>query len=286
MLNATAGGFITSRGYRLSKKRSLSARSRVDRELIPVIQHIHASNYSCYGVRKMWKALHTAQYMIGREHTRRLMKLACVQGSTRGRKPTTTISSQVECASDLVKRDFKASKSNQLWVADFTYVRTLNGFAYTAFVTDVYSRKIVGWNTSSTMSTQLPLHAVEQAITQAKSDITGVIHHSDKGSQYTSITYTQKLTEHGALLSTGTTGDSYDNALAESVNAAYKTELTKTRTWKNGTDLEIATLQWVHWWNNTRLHASLNYITPQAFEDNQQNTSKNHETSTPTLVKT
>ena len=169
---------------------------------------------------------------------------------------------------DLVDRCFKADRPNQLWVADITYVRIHSGFVYTAFVTDVFSRKIVGWATRSSMKTEaLPLQALEQAIALAKQDLQGLIHHSDHGSQYVSIAYNEKLTDYGIKPSTGTVGDSYDNALAETVNGLYKAELIYSQSWASLMDVEFATLNWVHWYNTQRLHEALNYHTPAEKEE-------------------
>ncbi|ADI67085.1 integrase core domain protein [Mobiluncus curtisii ATCC 43063] len=163
----------------------------------------------------------------------------------------------------MVQRRFSSNAPNRLRVTDITYVPTLSGFVYTVFVTDVYSRKIVGWATRSTMQTEeLPLEALEQAIMNAKGSA-GLVHHSDHGSQYTSIKYSEKLADYGIKSSTGTVGDSYDNALAETVNGLYKTELIYSQTWETLSEVEFATMNWVHWWNNTRLHESLGYATPR-----------------------
>ena len=167
---------------------------------------------------------------------------------------------------DLVEREFKAEGPNKLWVADITYVRTKKGFVYAAFVTDVYSRRIVGWALSDSMRTEaLPLQALNQAIASAE-ETTGLIHHSDHGSQYVSVVYNERLAQHGIAASTGTVGDSYDNALAENVNGSYKNELIHTRRWDEVVEVEIATFEWVSWWNETRLHQSLGYRTPAEVE--------------------
>lgn len=166
-------------------------------------------------------------------------------------------------------RHFKAAAPNRLWVADLTYVRTTSGFCYTAFLTDVYSRRIVGWATRSTMKTEaLPLEAVQHALILAQDQaLAGLVHHSDKGSQYVSIRYTNHLEEAGIKPSARSTGDSYDNALAETVNGLYKAELIYARpAWPSVTEVEFETLNWVHWWNNTRLHEALNYQTPAQVE--------------------
>lgn len=257
-------GFLTSRGYRAAKTRLPSARTVRDEKLVGEVKRIHTENYSVYGVRKMWQAMRRAGWEIGRDQTARLMRLAGVKGVRRGRKPITTRPpAQPDTRPDLVNRQFTAERPNQLWVADITYVKTLSGFVYTAFVTDVYSRKIVGWATRSSLTTEaLPLEALEQAIQLAKGSLKGLVHHSDHGTQYVSTKYSQKLTDHGIESSTGSVGDSFDNALAETVNGLYKTELIHTQPWQSLTEVEFATLNWVHWWNHQRLHQSLNYHTP------------------------
>lgn len=265
--NNREGGFITSRGYRQAKARGLSARRLRDAALIERIRAVHSDNYSVYGVRKMWHALTREGISIGREQTARLMRLAGVFGKTKGKSPITTRKGKREdTRPDLVKRDFKAVAPNRLWVADITYVRTRKGFVYTAFVTDVFSRKIVGWALSDSMTTEaLPLQALNQAIISAK-ETNGLVHHSDHGSQYVSVVYNQRLKEYGITASTGTVGDSYDNALAENVNGSYKNELINNHRWKDVLEVEIATFEWVNWWNQTRLHQELDYRTPEEIE--------------------
>ncbi|MGN5992867.1 IS3 family transposase [Corynebacterium striatum] len=262
-----AGGFITSRGYRQSKARGVSARRLRDAVLVERISAIHRDNYGIYGVRKMWHALHRDGIDIGREQTARLMRLAGVSGKGKGRSPMTTRTPQRPgLRPDLVEREFKAEGPNKLWVADITYVRTKKGFVYAAFVTDVYSRRIVGWALSDSMRTEaLPLQALNQAIASAE-ETTGLIHHSDHGSQYVSVVYNERLAQHGIAASTGTVGDSYDNALAENVNGSYENELIHTRRWDEVVEVEIATFEWVSWWNETRLHQSLGYRTPVEVE--------------------
>ena len=227
------GGFITSRGYRAAKSRPASARSIRDRILAEELREIHAHNFGVYGIRKMWHAARRAGWDIGRDQVARLMKIAGIAGVCRGRTAITTRPAQLpDSRPDLVKRCFKAGKPNELWVADITYVRTISGFVYTAFVTDVFSRKIIGWATRSTMKTEaLPLEALEQAIMNAKEHLSGLVHHSDHGSQYTSIAYNEKLADYGIKPSTGRVGDSYDNALAEAVNGLYKSELIYSQSW-------------------------------------------------------
>ena len=265
--NNRAGGFITSRGYRQSKARGVSARRLRDAVLVERIRTVHRDNYGVYGVRKMWHALRRDGIDIGREQTARLMRLAGVSGKGKGRSPLTTRKPNVpDLRPDLVEREFKAPGPNKLWVADITYVRTKKGFVYAAFVTDVYSRRIVGWALSDSMRTEaLPLQALNQAIVCAE-ETTGLIHHSDHGSQYVSVVYNERLAQHGIAASTGTVGDSYDNALAENVNGSYKNELIHTRRWDDVVEVEIATFEWVSWWNEMRLHQSLGYRTPVEVE--------------------
>lgn len=201
------------------------------------------------------------------------MRKAGLCGVVRGRKPRTTVSSkQPDHRLDLVDRNFQALAPNKLWVADITYVRTTSGFCYTAFITDTYSRRIVGWATRSTMRTDaLPLEALEHALIAAKdqalSSLDGLVHHSDRGSQYVSIRYTEHLTKAQISPSVGSTGDAYDNALAETVNGLYKTELIYARpAWPSVTEVEFQTMNRVHWWNNIRLHQNLTYQTPAETE--------------------
>lgn len=240
----TIGGFITPRGYRAAKSRPASARSIRDQFLVEELKKIHAKNDSVYGVGKMWHAAKRAGWDVGRDQVARLMKIAGIKGIRRGRKPVTTRpASAPDTRPDLVDRQFKARTPNELWVADITYVRTLSRFVYTAFVTDVFTRKIVGWSTRSTMSTEaLPLEALEQAIINAHQDLAGLVHHAEHGSQYTSIAYNEKLADYGIKSPTGSVGDSYDNALAETVNGLYKSKLIYSQTWRSRTEVEWATL--------------------------------------------
>src|SRR5699024_7279497 len=270
VLDATDRGFLTSRGYRAAKARPVSDRSRRDAALIPVIKDLHQANYGVYGVRKMWHAMARAGWEVGRDQVGRLMRLTGLAGVVRGRKPHTTIAAKVpDHRPDLVKRNFKVSAPNQLWVADITYVRTTNGFCYTAFVTDAFSRKIVGCSTRTTMRTDaLPLEALEHALLSAKDQaVDGLVHHSDRGSQYVSIRYTEHLAKAGLTASVGSAGDAYDNALAEAVNGLYKTELIYARpAWPSATEVEFQTMNWVHWYNTSRLHEALDYQTPAEVE--------------------
>lgn len=270
VLSKADGGFITSRGYRAAKARIRSARDLKDDMLTPEIQRIHAANYSVYGVRKMWHALQREGWGVGRDQTARLMRKAGVTGAVRGRKPRTTAPATTpDHRPDLVKRHFKAPMPGRLWVADITYVRTMAGFVYTAFVIDAYSRRIVGWSTRSTMTTEaLSLEALEHALLTARDhNETELVHHSDRGGQYVAVSYTEKLADNGIRPSVGSVGDSYDNALAETVNGLYKTELIYSQpAWRSLTEVEFATMNWVHWWNTTRLHEHLDHQTPAEVE--------------------
>lgn len=269
----TLGGFLTSRGYRAAKARPASNRAVRDHLLIGELVRIHADNYSVYGVRKMWHAMARAGWSIGREQVRRLMRCAGLAGVRRGRKPTTTTPGKApDTRADLVNRNFTADRPGALWVADITYVRTNSGFVYTAFVTDAFSRKIVGWSTASTLTTEaLPMEALDQALATAYKSH-NLVHHCDHGSQYTSVAYSERLNQAKIAQSTGSVGDSYDNALAESVNGLYKSELIYSQRWKGLAEVEYATLTWVNWWNNHRLHETLDYHTPQEVENHHYET--------------
>ena len=212
-----------------------------------------------------------AGWQAGRDQVARLMRIAGVQGVRRGWRPRTTRpTGRPDTRVDLVNRRFTAEGPNQLWVADITYVRVLTGFCYVAFITDVCTRRIVGWAVSASLhTTTVPLLALEHALqcTGASRGREGLIHHSDKGSQYVSLAYWEALITAGVTASVGTVGDSYDNALAETVNGLYKTELIGSkRLWESIEAVELATMGWVHWWNTARLHEALNYHTPTEIE--------------------
>ena len=210
-LRATTCGFITSRAYRAAKTRPASARALRDEVLLPEIKRIHQENYSVYGVRKMHHAMLRSGWQIGRDQVARLMRIAGLQGVRRGRKPRTTRpAGHPDTRLDLVERRFTAERPNQLWVADITYVRTFSGWVYVAFVTDVFSRRIVGWQTSTSLYTDLALDALQMAVWQRKragADLTGLVHHSDRGVQYRSIRYGQALADCEAVASVGSKGD-------------------------------------------------------------------------------
>ncbi len=239
-----------------------------DQLLKPEIQRVWDENLQVYGVRKVWRQLNREGIPVARCTVERLMREMGLRGVVRGKKKITTISDPTQQrAPDLVKRTFKASRPNQLWVADFTYVATWSGFVYVAFVIDVYARCIVGWRVSTSMKTELVLDALEQAL-WARKNRRELIHHSDRGSQYLSIRYTERLSEAGINASVGTTGDSYDNALAETIIGLYKTEVINHRgPWKGRESVEYATLEWVDWFNNRRLLEPIGNIPPAEKEN-------------------
>ena len=273
VLKDAVRGFLTSRGYRAAKARPASARQLKDELLVPEVVRLHAENYGVYGVRKMHALMRRQGWDLGRDQTARLMKVGGVRGVKRSKKVFTTKSDPAAVKpADLVQRRFHAPAPRRLWVADITYVATWSGFAYVAFVTDVYSRRIVGWNVAATLKADiLPLQALDMAAWDAKRegavDLTGLVHHADHGSNYLSIVYTDRIGELGAKPSTGTVGDSFDNALAEAVNGLYKTELIRRRRpWRTIEQVELATLEYVWWWNNQRLHGELDMRTPLEVE--------------------
>jgi len=240
-----------------------------DERLLEIVRQVHAANYFAYGYRKMWLALGRAGESVGRDRVKRLMRDAGIQGAKRRGKPwRTTISEPAAQRSpDLVNRDFTATAANELWVADFTYLRCWEGLVFFSFVIDVFSRRIVGWQFASHMRTDLVLDALRMALTRREhgADVE-LIHHSDAGSQYTSYAFQQVLDDHYVLGSIGSVGDAYDNALAESFVDTFKTELIADRVWRTRTQLELAIVEWVAWFNNDRLHESLGDLPPAEFE--------------------
>ena len=256
--------------YYSAKKRPLSARAVRDAVMLPILVALWKANYSVYGAHKLWKAARRAGHDIGRDQVARLMRTAQIRGIKRGRRVITTRrDDQADRSPDLVNRNFTADAPNQLWVTDLTYVPTWSGVAYVCFIVDAYSRMIVGWRVATTMHTQMVLDALEMARWQRGTRLEGLVAHSDAGSQFTSIRYGERLDEIGAVPSIGSVGDSYDNALAEAVNALYKTELIRgpgQGPWRTVDDVELATLGWVHWHNNERLHGYLNDVPPAEFE--------------------
>lgn len=245
----------------------LSNRKKRDAELMILIRQVWEDNMSVYGARKIWKQLLLDDHQVARCTVERLMRIMGIQGVRRGKACKTTIpDEQQDTPMDLVNRQFVAEQPNQLWVADITYVATWSGFVYVAFVIDVFSRYIVGWRVSTTMHTGLILDALEQAIWH-RGKTEGLIHHSDRGSQYLSIRYSERLAEAGIQASVGSVGDSYDNAMAETINGLFKTEIIRRNgPWKNVDAVEYATLEWVNWFNNQRLLSSIGYISPAQYE--------------------
>ncbi|EMJ5534085.1 IS3 family transposase, partial [Escherichia coli] len=228
-----------------------SARAQHDDWLKREIQRVYDENHQVYGVRKVWRQLLREGIRVARCTVARLMAVMGLAGVLRGKKVRTTISRKAVAAGDRVNRQFVAERPDQLWVADFTYVSTWQGFVYVAFIIDVFAGYIVGWRVSSSMETTFVLDVLEQALWARRPS--GTIHHSDKGSQYVSLAYTERLKEAGLLASTGSTGDSYDNAMAESINGLYKAEVIHRKSWKKRAEVELATLTWVDWYNNRRL---------------------------------
>ncbi len=247
----------------------MPCRRRVTDEKLKVeIRRVYEQNYAVYGARKVWHQLRREGIPVARCTVERLMRQMGLVGRVRGKRRRTTVPADTSPRpGDLVDRRFVASRPNQLWVADITYVATWSGFAYAAFVVDVFSRRIVGWRVASTLRTGLALDALEMAIWSRKERLDGLVHHSDRGSQYLSIVYTERLAEERAVTSVGSRGDSYDNALAESVIGLYKSELIFNRgPWRTVEDVELATLGWVHWWNTSRLHSAIGNVPPTEFE--------------------
>jgi putative transposase len=261
------------RTYYAAKARPPSRRALRDEGLKPEIARVHRDNFGVYGVDKVWAQLNRERVRVARCTVARLMRELGLRGVVRGKPKFTTIpGSEADRPRDLVDRRFSAGAPNRLWVADLTYVRTWSGFVYVAFITDVYSRMIVGWQASRSVRSDLALDALEQAI-WARSGrgrrLDELVHHSDRGVQYLAIRYTERLAETGALTSVGSKGDSYDNALAETIIGLYKTELVRNRgPWRGLDDLEYATLEWVDWFNHRRLFEAHGQIPPAEFEEN------------------
>jgi putative transposase len=250
------------------RSRVPSARELADRELLEEIHAARAGYRRAYGARKTWKELKRREVPVGRDHVARLMHREGIVGYRRGTRPRTTIQDETatELARDLLKRDFTATRPNEKWVADFTYVRTWNGFVYVAFILDCYSRKIVGWQIATHMRTELVMDALEMANGLRRPD-GGLIAHSDRGSQYTSVAYTERLDDLGIDPSVGTVGDAYDNAMAEAWVATFKTELVHGRRFPSFELAEHETLAWIGFYNDDRLHENLGDIPPAECED-------------------
>ena len=244
-------------------------REKRDEGLRAQIRRVWDENFQVYGAEKVWRQLRREGVDVARCTVERLMRAMELRGAVRGRafRVTTEADPAIARPSDLVQRDFRAERPNQLWVADLTYVATWAGFVYVAFVIDVFSRSIVGWRVSNSLRSDLALDALEQAL-HARAPDERLVHHSDRGVQYLSIRYTERLAEAGIERSVGSVGDAYDNALAETVNGLYKTEVIRRRgPWRNIDDVEFATLEWVDWFNRRRLLGPLGYVPPSEFEE-------------------
>ena len=258
---------------REAKPERVSARARRDGWLSGEIRRVYDEHFQVYGVRKVWRQLRGEGVAVARCTVARLMRRMGLQGAVRGRRVKTTRAVvHGERPDDRVNREFQVRRPNALWVSDLTYVATWRGFAYTAFVIDAYARRIpafagTGWRVSSSLHTDLALDALEQALHERRAPREGLIHHSDRGVQYLSLRYTERLAQRGIAPSVGSVGDSYDNALAESIIGLYKTELIARRgPWRHCEAVELATLQWVHWYNHRRLFGPLGHVPPAAFE--------------------
>ena len=254
--------------YHAAKNRPLSARALRDEELKAEIRRVHAEHFGVYGARKVWRQLRREGIRVARCTVERLMGELHLEGVRRGRPHRTTTPDTVAARpADLVERDFSAQRPNQLWVADLTYVATWSGFVYVALVIDAFSRMLVGWQAARSLRTDLALDALEMAIWRRQAQLDGLVHHSDRGSQYLSIRYTERLAEAGAVTSVGSRGDSYDNALAETIIGLYNTELVRRRgPWKGIDQVEYATLEWVDWFNHRRLLEPIGYVPPAEYE--------------------
>jgi putative transposase len=246
-----------------------SARAVEDERLLGRIEELHAANYFAYGYRRMRKALLRAGELVGRDRVKRLMRVHGIQGAKRRGKPwrTTRPDPRAQRRPDLVERDFGADAANRLWVADLSYLRCWEGLVFFAFVIDAYSRKVVGWQLAPHMRTTLVLDALKMALgNRGPGADVALVHHSDRGSQYTSIDYTQTLADHGVLASVGSVGDAFDNALAESFVDSFKTELIADRVWRSRAQLELAVVEYIGWFNDSRLHEALDDRPPSEFE--------------------
>jgi putative transposase len=260
---------VAPSSYYAAKTRPPSARAVRDAQLKVEIRRVWDANYRVYGAEKIWRQLRREGIQVGRDQVARLMRQLGIRGVVRGgKRPTTTPAQAADRPADLVQRQFTAPAPNRLWVADLTYVAIGAGFCYTAFIIDAYSRAIVGWRVATTLRASLALDALEMAIwARQNAGLDALVHHSDRGVQYLSVRYTQRLADQGAVSSVGSKGDSYDNALAEAVNGLYKAELIGPHgPWRTADQVELATLAWVGWWNQRRLHGALDHIPPAEHE--------------------
>jgi putative transposase len=259
---------IAPSSYYAAKARPPSARSVTDATLADVIIRVHRAHFGVYGIRKVWRTLRRLGIDAGRDQVARIMRAVQLTGATRTKRVRTTRPAVVERRpADLVERVFAAPAPNRLWVADLTYVWTRTGFVYAAFIVDAFSRAIVGWRVSASLRAELALDALEMALWERGPGLPGLVHHSDRGVQYLAIRYTERLVEAEAVGSVGSRGDSYDNALAESVIGLYKAELiTRGGPWPTVEQVELGTARWVDFWNTRRLHSACGDIPPAEFE--------------------
>ena len=246
-----------------------SARARRDVALRAEIRHVFEGNFGVYGVRKVWRQLGRDGVSVARCTVARLMRQMGLRGVIRGKEARTTIPSKAPCPADRVNRQFRVARPNLLWLADFTYVATWQGFVYVAFVIDAFARRIVGWRVSKTAHAGFVLDALEQALHDRRPvHGSGLVHYSDRGVQYVSIHYTERLADAGIDPSVGSVGDSYDNALAETINGLFKTEVIRRRgPWRSLEAVELATLEWVDWFNNRRLLEPIGNMPPAEAEE-------------------
>ena len=281
-LQGTCAEIAPSTYYAVRARRP-SARALSDEQTLAMIRQVHASNYGVYGARKTWRCLARADYRVARCTVERVMRANGIRGISKAKSPRTTIPAPAgNRPDDLVQRAFDADGPNQLWVADITYIRTFSGWVYAAFVMDMYSRRIVGWQVSTSLHTTLALDALEMGLWNrdrtgqprgSGSETAGLIHHSDRGVQYRAVRYTERLEDAEVVASVGSKGDSYDNAAAEAFNSTFKSELIRNPHvlaenghWRSIDDVEIAVAEWVEWYNTTRLHGSLNDVPPIEYE--------------------
>jgi putative transposase len=268
---AIAPSTYHARAARRAKPETAPTRERRDTELSAVVRRVFDENFQVYGVRKVWRQMLREGHDVARCTVARLMKKMALQGVIRGKRLRTTVSDKAApCPLDHVNRKFRAPRPNALWVSDFTYVATWTGFVYVALVVDAYARRIVGWRASRSAHAGFVLDALEQALHERKPvSGGGLVHHSDRGVQYVSIKYTQRLAEAGLVPSVGSIGDSYDNALAETINGLYKAEVIHRRgPWRSFEAVEYATLEWVDWFNNRRLMEPIGHVPPAEAEAN------------------
>lgn len=268
VLEIAPSGYYVHRARQADPSRR-PARAQSDEQLREEVRRVWRANHEVYGVRKVWRQLQRDGADVARCTVERLMRAEGIKGVVRGGRVRTTrpVEDPAVLPQDLVQRRFTAEQPNQLWLADFTYVATWRGFVYVAFVIDAFSRRIVGWRAHTTMRTDLVLDALEQALSDRETD-GQLVHHSDRGSQYVSMRYTERLALAGVAPSVGSAGDAYDNALAESVIGLFKTEVIHRRgPWRGFDDVEYATLEWVAWFNTQRLLEPLGYLPPAEYEE-------------------